>query len=109
MARLPAPRIPDEPIPFYVDGMLDIQKRALFWARSAVIASFLVAIIVLWAAWDARIPWPLAAPVFLAPLLPIAAQTRIEELRTKAEEQIRDRLLDRLDEDEPRETPPARN
>lgn len=109
MARHIAPRIPHERIPFYVDGLLDIQKRAAFWARTAVIGSLLVAVIVLWAAWDARIPWLLAIPVFLAPLLPIAAQTRIDELRTKAEEQIRDVLLERLREDDAAETPTDRD
>lgn len=109
MAPHTRPRIPHEPIPFYVDGLMDIQKRAAFWARLAVIVSLLVAVIVLWAAWDARIPWLLAIPVFLAPLVPIAAQTRIDELRTKTEEQIRDRLLDRLREKEPHETAPARD
>ncbi len=95
---LPPPRIPQERIPFYVDGLMDIQKRALFWSRLAVYASVLVSLVVLWAAWNSLIPLYVAIPVFLTPLLPIAAQTRIEELVRKTEEQVRDVLLQQSEE-----------
>lgn len=94
---LPPPRIPQERIPFYVDGLMDLQKRALFWSRLAVYASVLVCLVVLWAAWNSLIPLYIAIPIFLTPLLPIAAQTRLEELGRKTEEQVRDVLMERLE------------
>lgn len=94
MPRPPAVPVPSRRIPFHVDAVLDIQKRALFWARLAVLASVLVCLVVLWAAWNSRIPLYLAIPIFLTPLLPIAAQTRLEELGNKTHEQIRDVLME---------------
>lgn len=92
---LPKPPVPTERIPFYVDGVLDIQKRAVFWARLAVWANVLVCLVILWAAWDRLIPLYIAIPIFLTPLLPIAAQTRIEELGNKVNDQIRDVLFEK--------------
>jgi hypothetical protein len=94
MPQPPPPPIPSTQIPFYVDGVMDIQRRALFWARLAVWVSVLVCIVVLWATWNGHIPLYIAIPIFLTPILPIAAQTRIEELGTKTQDQIRDVLAE---------------
>jgi hypothetical protein len=76
MAIPPPPRIPREPIPFHVDGIIEIQRSAQLWARLAVLASVLTGAIFLFLAWNGLVPWLLAIPFFLAPLLPIGGRPR---------------------------------
>ncbi len=86
----PPPSVPEGRVPLYAGAILDIQRRALFWARASVAASLLAGLAALALAWRGTVPWVAALPFFLLPLLPIAAQTRIEELGRKTLDQIRD-------------------
>lgn len=84
------PNVPTKPLPLRADAILDIQKRAAFWARLSVFASVVVAAGALALAWQGVLHWAWLGALALLPLIPIAAQTRIEELGRKVLDQVRD-------------------
>lgn len=89
-----APKIPDEPVPIQLPGLIELQAKAAFWTRLATGVSVVTAATFLGLALYTELRWLIALPFFVAPLVPIAAETRIAEIRRIIEEQLRDRMRD---------------
>lgn len=95
------PKIPDEPVPFYLPGVVELQKKAAFWTRLATGASVVTALVFLWLALWGELRWLYALPFFVLPLVPIAAETRVAEIKRVIDRQLLDQMGDRPDLDGP--------
>jgi hypothetical protein len=89
------PKIPSEPVPLYLEGIIEVHSKAAFWARFATGASVLAAGTFMALALLGHISLLVGLPFFLAPLIPIAAETRLMEIRRLIEDQLRDQIADR--------------
>lgn len=90
-----APKIPAEPVAIYLEGLVALQAKAAFWTRLATAVTVVSGAVFLGLALYGRVPWLIALPFFLAPMVPIAAETRVSEIRRVIDEQLRDRLAER--------------
>ena len=95
MGRTPVAAVPDQAVPIFVEPVLDIQRRARFWARLSTIAMVLVAVASMFVAWSGRIPWWAAIALLVVAYFPLAAETRIVELREKLNLQLVDQEIAR--------------
>lgn len=93
------PKIPSGPVPIHLDGLVALQQKSLFWARLATLVSVLTAFTFLLLALFGEVRWLIALPFFLFPLVPIAAETRIAEIKRVIDRQLLDRLRVPDDED----------
>lgn len=89
------PKIPDEPVPLHLTGLIQVHDKAVFWARLATAASVVTAAAFLALALFGSVRWIVAVPFFLAPLIPISAETRVQEIRRIIDEQLRDQIAER--------------
>lgn len=89
------PKVPDEPVPFYLGGVVELQQKAVFWTRLATAASVLTAFVFLALALYQEVRWLVALPFFVLPFIPIAAETRVAEIKRVIDRQLLDRMAER--------------
>lgn len=99
MPVTPDPKVPSQPVALYMEPVLDLLKKVIGWTRWSVLASLVVGAAALGLTLKGAIHWTIAFPAFLLPLVPMAAQTRAEELRRKMLDQVRDRENEQIRSD----------